>query len=214
MVIVDEVEPCSGEVSFVQKLISKRKMGSKSGRIGLNSANSTAAAARRAMYINTREGGDSTPAVNNEYLLYKPKPKHTLASAVTRFSKGSQPVSDTKTGEHTLILSTDQTMQTPNPHYSQKMKSIKSNVKKNLTCRNSKKISCAFGNTAADTLERVAEMMSVTYGESCLTRETIKVLKKNRNRAPQTISQSLNASKLVSTIQLQGSHKWPSGIHK
>lgn len=42
MVIVDEVEPCSGEISFVKKLINKRKLGAKSGRIGLNSANSTA----------------------------------------------------------------------------------------------------------------------------------------------------------------------------
>ena len=61
-------------------------MGSKSGRIGLSSANSTAAK-RRAMNYNVA----SIPSVehNNDFLLYKPKTKHALASAVSRFSKDS-----------------------------------------------------------------------------------------------------------------------------
>lgn len=158
-------------------------MGAKSGRIGLSSATSTAAGKRAAMYI--KASGDSLPSE-----IYKPKTKHALASAVSRFSKGSQLMSETKTVEQTLVLSTDQTMMSPKSmnNFNKKMKGFKSNVKKNLTCRGSKKISCSFGNTAADTLERVAEMMSVTYGESCLSRETIKVLKKNKSRVPQTIS--------------------------
>ena len=76
-------------------------MGAKSGRIGLSSATSTAAGKRAAMYIK----GDSVPSD-----IYKPKTKHALASAVSRFSKGSQLMSETKTVEQTLVLSTDHTM--------------------------------------------------------------------------------------------------------